>query len=61
MADGDKKGGAAGLAEAIVDGTSTRDLASYVKELEGGNAKAATTAARVMDEIIAQSPNLAAP
>ncbi|MDD9936421.1 MAG: hypothetical protein OXT09_22610, partial [Myxococcales bacterium] len=61
MGDGAKKGGAAALAAAIVDGSSDRTLASYIDDLEGDNKNAAVTAARVVDELVALQANLGAP
>ncbi|MGD8860130.1 MAG: hypothetical protein PVI30_08950 [Myxococcales bacterium] len=56
-----KKGGAAALAASILEGSSERDLASYVADLDDPAETTATRAARVVEEVIAREPALGAP
>jgi hypothetical protein len=58
---GAKKGGAAAVAASILDGSSERDLASYIAELEDESEAAATRAARVVEEVLTNDPARGAP
>ncbi|MDH5672061.1 MAG: hypothetical protein OEZ06_07920 [Myxococcales bacterium] len=55
------RGPTASLAAAVIDGSSETDLAGYAADLTSDNKSAATRAARIFEEVVAQAPTLAAP
>lgn len=58
---GKKSGGAAQIAAEVVAGEADHGLDHYIRELSEGSKSGATQAARVIEEVVAKQPQLAAP